>query len=385
MIRNDQGALPGSVLAYLDPIRVQEYLRATGWQLESRLGKGKVAVYERPELPIEQSPVPLHSELPDFTQVMNTAVAAIAQHEKRPASEVLTELLFPPSDVLRFAEQSPSSASGSVPFEHGVSLLEGARKSLLAATCTAIRPARFHPRMSLGDAEIFLSKCRLGQTERGSFVLTVACPLDVAISSTLYRKQFTRHVTGSLMGSLQFLEHNLKRGNTEALLNETPAENNSPIISSNLCEGLLEMAPREDDAFLSITASYSRELQDPGPTPNPPSEVRLTSNMFAYIEKLAADLKPTVAAAKPRAFVGFVDTLDGRPNEEKRIEGKIVLRLITEDESIRARAELDADNYAIADRAHMGALPVSIVGNLHGSPRSYRIENISSFKLTQSA
>ena len=49
---------------------------------------------------------------------------------------------------------------------------------LLSEAHSVLVPQPYHPRMSRSEAEDFLSRCRLGQTDRGSFVLTVACPLD---------------------------------------------------------------------------------------------------------------------------------------------------------------------------------------------------------------
>jgi hypothetical protein len=116
--------------------------------------------------------------LKDFDLLMARAITVLADFEERPVHELLADLLLPDSDVLRFQESSPSAAAGDVPFDHGLSLLNGARKTLLAAACSTLRPASFHRRMSLTEAEQFLQRCRLGQTERGSFIITVACPLD---------------------------------------------------------------------------------------------------------------------------------------------------------------------------------------------------------------
>jgi hypothetical protein len=376
---NEIDTLPPEAVHRLDPARVQEYARATGWVHQERLGRGRTAVYQRPESRLEQFSVPLSRELADFDLVMATAVTVIAQHEKRPATELLTELLFPPADILKFAESGPAATSGDVPFVHGLDLLGGTRKILLAAACTTIRPLPFHPRMSLTEAEQFLQQCRLGQTERGSFVLTVACPLNaVPLEPDLFDgSPFTRRVTEYLMRSLHRLASALDLGDADAVLREAQ---NEPVLSANLCEGLLDMAPEGEDSFLRVTTEFSRTLPQ-AVSGSIPKTVRLRREVFPSIEYLAGRLRPTPALQR-QVLVGLVETLNGRPNAENRPEGQVILRIITpESEILRARADLNANDYARADQAHMGTIPVSLEGVLRQVGRSFRIDHVSNFVL----
>lgn len=381
MKREKLDLLPPDVVHRLDPVRVQEYVRATGWRQESHLGRGQTAVYERPESRFEQFSVPLSRDLMDYDLLMATAVAMVAQFEKRPAAGLLAELLLPPSDILKFGESSPAASAGDVPFEHGLSLVSGARKTLLAAACSTIRPLRFHPRMSLTEAEQFLQQCRLGQTERGSFVLTVACPLDaVPAEGNLFdNRPFTRRVTEFLMRSLHRLVSALDVGDTDAVLQQADSE---LPLSANLCEGLLDMAPEGEDSFLQVTAEFTRTLPEPAHA-TIPRTVRLRRELFPRIESLAERLRP-VEVPKRQLLVGFVETLNGRPNPDNRPEGQVILRLITpEGETLRARTELDADEYARADQAHMQNLPVSLEGVLRQVGRTFRIDQVSGFAIVQ--
>src|SRR5205807_5516419 len=63
-----------------------------------------------------------------------------------------------------------------------------ARKALLAASCSAVQPQTFHPRLSRTEAEQLLQACRLGQTERGSFTAVIACPIDAVGPQALLPK-----------------------------------------------------------------------------------------------------------------------------------------------------------------------------------------------------
>src|SRR5262249_9804164 len=158
----------------LDPVQVKEYVKATGWLREPRAGNGRMAVFTHPQSDLDQVLIPLNRQAPDFNRRMGDVIANLAEKERRPAVEILNDLLLPPADILRFTATGTAASSGDVSLDHGLDMLAGARKQLLAAACSELRPQLYHPRMSLAEAEQLLQRCRLGQTERGSFTLTVA-------------------------------------------------------------------------------------------------------------------------------------------------------------------------------------------------------------------
>ncbi|MCI0456454.1 MAG: hypothetical protein L0Z62_05680 [Gemmataceae bacterium] len=377
---NTANGLPQDLVSHLDPVRVQEYVRAAGWAHEPRLGKGRLGVYQRPESRLKQLRIPLTRDLSDFPVLMADAVAGIAAWEQRPAPEVLHDLLLPPADVLRFAESGPAADSGDVPLEHGLDLLAGARKVLLAAACSVLRPQSFHPRLSLGEAEQFLRSCRLGQTERSGYVVAIACPLDAVMSPTplIEGGPFGRQVTTLLMRSVARLAHAVELGAPETALE--PAEG-EPVLSVNLCEGLLDLTPEGDGSALTISASWARHLPLPGNGAPPPGMVRLPQEAFGRIEALVEKLRPAHAPRR-ETWVGFVDTLNGRPNADNRMEGQVILRLVDpEHETVRARAELNAEQYPLAWEAHGQNRPVILEGILRREGRLHRLEEVSEFAI----
>jgi hypothetical protein len=373
--------LPLDLLAHLDPVQVKQYAKATGWVREARLSDSRMAVYASPTSDLDQIIVPLNREARDFARAMGDVVSILAEREQRPAREVLNDLLLPPADVLRFSEAGPAATSGDVPLEHGLSLLAGARRTLLAAACSEERPQRFHPRMSLAGAEQFIQQCRLGQTERGSFTVTVACPLAAVpeVPSLFANLPFSRRVTALLMRSLQRLALALDADELDSLLAPVDGQ---PLLSANLCEGLLDMTPEGDGSTLTVTASWARTLPPPVAVPLP-GRVRLRRETFGAIEALATRLRPTPPPRR-QTLVGFVDTLDGRPNEDGLREGPIVLRIFNpEGDSIRARVELDAEHHHLAWEAYEQDQPVMVQGVLRRVGRLYRIDDPVGFRIIE--
>ena len=59
MLLDEIRTLPDSLVARLDPVRVQEYVRGAGWQHRPLSGNGQTALYQRPESKREQILIPL--------------------------------------------------------------------------------------------------------------------------------------------------------------------------------------------------------------------------------------------------------------------------------------------------------------------------------------
>ena len=182
---------------------------------------GKIAVYRNPEAPLRQLVVPQDEQLDDYTDRIAEAMQRLAEFEKRPVREVLNQLLLPPADVLRFREVSPEAEAGLLPLNHAarMRLQNGVIVACYRALASWCRVPTIHgSQRAHRDGSFRCRACRLGQTERGSFVLTVACPLD--LQAGLFGpngEPFTRRVTVLLMAALQDLSQGIDAARLDAL------------------------------------------------------------------------------------------------------------------------------------------------------------------------
>jgi hypothetical protein len=366
----------------------RQYALAAGWQrLELSIRDtpgffGRVAAFERPEDSNVQVLIPLDEQTADYDARMGEAAEAIARWEKRSVMQVANDLLYAASDLLRFRVASAAVEDGSLPLDDGLRLLEGMRTAILAAAHSVISPSRYHKRMSKGDAEQFLSACRMGQTERGSFVATVACPLR-AVEGDLplldaNEDPFARKATTLLMRSAAELVSAIETDQVPAMVESNKRD---PKISANLCDALVRMRPSKDGAELTIAASWSKlravtAAQGTG-------IVRIRSTYFPLIEEIYNELRPGLDAT-PDTFYGFVDTLDGEPGLGGQVEGDVILRILVgdeEDKLIRAKTTLDAAAHAIAVEAYRTQTAIQVDGTLTRGKRLGTIGNPANFQI----
>lgn len=367
------------------PLDLQRYARAKGWErVHNNLTD--IAVFRRPENAKEEIVVPQDTDFADFHARIVDAIRAFAEYEKRSAAAVLGDVVAPESDVLRFGLSAPRVEGGTVPLGEGVGLLMGARKAILAAACTVIRPERFHPRMSLREAESFVASCRMGQTEHGSFVLKFICPLsgDTVAGSDqplLYvphenGKSFGRRVTATLMESVAQLIDAIRDDAPERVLDQDGGT--GPVVSANLCEALSEMQPDADGAAVTIAAGWSQLIPAPSSVP---AKVRLPREYVPIVEHLAKELR-TQGPPKPDTFFAIVDELKGEPGPDGRMEGEVVLGLVLEsDLLIKAKAFLDAESYQKAWTAHNPLQIVRLRGILSRGTRLSKLTDVEEFEV----
>ena len=191
---------------------------------------------------------------------MAELVATLATIEDRPWDQVLNDLAGPSGDVLRLRVAAADATLGHLPLDEGIRLLQGGRELLLAAACSTIRQEALHPQKKPREVTRFLERCRLGQTERGSFIATIIAPIPPEIQRTmeftdddlrLELEPYKRQVTTRLMSSLGLVRGAIDAGKPDRILDAVPQG-----ISANLCEALDRMQPAGDQSSLDIGMSW---------------------------------------------------------------------------------------------------------------------------------
>src|SRR5271157_6669709 len=185
MMTNNGLKIPKDQLAALRPGDVQSYLLSRGWLPDREASPPRGILFRHPSIPDAEALLPLDRDLGDYVLRMADIVLVVAAVENRSVWQVLNDLSGPPSDVLRLRVVASDATLGNLPLAEGIKLLRGGRDLLLAAAHGTLRPQALHPQHDLRPVQEFLSECRLGQTERGSFVATILAPVPPQVQSLL--------------------------------------------------------------------------------------------------------------------------------------------------------------------------------------------------------
>ena len=119
---------------------------------------------------------------------MYDAVETVAEAEGKTVEQVLLYLLNPNADILKIRLDRKNVEVGSILFDDAINVYENAKKLLAATALDILHPRKYH-QGRIDDAIIkFLSDCRFGQTEVGSYVVSIVCPFSELNESEGYRQ-----------------------------------------------------------------------------------------------------------------------------------------------------------------------------------------------------
>jgi hypothetical protein len=262
-----------------------------------------------------------------------------------------------------------------MPLDDGVRLFEGVRQALLAAVRGVMKPQRYYLRLSGGSAEEFIKSCRLGQTERGSYIATVACPIGLLPERQREGLPFTRQATELLWNTMATISNALEERHEDRLL---AIQDEGIAISSNLCEAIVAMQPEDDRASLEVRCSWAASLPMNDVLPE---QIVFRSPARQRLLGVAKQLKTIEQPDSLTEYIASIEKLHGEPNVAERRLGEIGVIVNDLGKTTKARLEVTPEDYAKACTAHRDGRAVSFRGRMVRGPRSRRIENYREFEI----
>lgn len=366
----------------VNPIDLRDYAKALGWQMVPAALRDRLYVLNHASFTHRQLVFPMDADAPDYAEACENSVQRLAELHSKSNGQVLRELLNVRNDLLRM-RIGPNSRIRTLPLSYAVSAVSAARQILLSSACSVVRPRSIHPRLTISEAQQLVDRSKFDQTEEGSFILNIACPLnavsyqpalDEGVSITFVRKALILAVKG-----MQRVVHSIERDEVDVLVQDV-VEGTEVHVSANLCDALSMLRDESADCTVEVGVLWSPDI--PRPHDLGSCTIKLQDGYFEKIDDIRDAIRSR-EGYKEDQFVGTVERLDGSMGSDGRRSGEVVFALMLRDgETIRARANLTADQYADADRAHMNdGMYVQVAGRLHPGRQPRSLTNISSFAL----
>jgi hypothetical protein len=379
MVENEIYNLAGQ----LNSLAIQSYLLNTGWQkVNSKIEHLSIFTKQNGSN-FEEIQLPLNKSFFDYTKLLLSASKSIANVEERECIQVISDLLIAkPSDIIRIRLSSDDTKEGTITFEDGFKLLENAKMSLYAAACDEIQPEVYHKRLYFKAADQMLSQCRLGQTERGSFITSIICPFikeseidDVPKQFSLFDNptefpnSFTRRVTSRVMKSLNILNNAIEKNELSRIENGEA----EIMISANFLESIVNLKQLNKEStgveFISTWSSLAPINEQI------PSKIEVQENFIPAIESIIDKMIPKQSEENVE-MVGKVFQVKAEPDTSKRQDGEVIFNLIGEGgKSFNVKSVLNVDSYKEACQAHKDGRNILVRGKLISTRRSKIIEN----------
>jgi len=364
-------AITRTVLDSLQPTLAAAYLRAHRWT-EHADGDARVSLWTLDTVagPFEVL-LPKTRELRDYALRLAQALQTLEVAEDRPMGAIVEDIVTSATDVIRIRVAPPDRLDGSIALNDGLILCESARNMLMAAACAALEPRVYYSPNKPERARDYLGQVGLGQTERGSFILTLRSPLNLASESVQPRlfsdepDGFGRRVTTTLTAALQSLLDWAER--------RQPTRDSDGLdevakrgVSANLCEALVDINKSGRDTGLETDLVWSAT----DTRPDMPSTFVVPAGTIPAIQELGKRLKSLARPDYP---------VEGQVTELRRLDGvtgagQVSVEATVDGVKRKVRVRLNGADYDRAAVAHMRRAVVSYVGEIVRTGRSYELQ-----------
>lgn len=369
-----------ATLRSIKPLELVQYLRAKGWQHDGDLGD-RAALWVRGDgHRADEIVLPRRREFADFDLRMAEVLATLERAEARSQLDILRDVQTTAADMVRLRVPARDAADGSLAIEAAVSFVEGARDLMLAAACAALDKRLYFATRKPQEAIDYMERVRMGQTERGSFVLTILSPVPPALRSDQgalfpveapepYERSVTRTLAEALAATSKAADAAAAQGDMKPFTDAMDAG-----VSANLCDAIVRISKVSAGEGLDVAIAWSLGRPSPNRTP---SRIKLQGDAIPLIEEAARLFRET-GPIDDFELQGGVIALN-RP--ESGTHRRITVAGFVDGQARKVQIDLSEDDYAKAIKAHEQHSLVFCTGELVRSGRSYRLQDPRQFRV----
>ena len=353
-----------SALQAISPAALSAYARNAGWKKIEGYGAHS-DVYVAEEMP--EVILPRTERLGDYVSVVSRLITIFAKAAGRDELSLYRDLVTADRDVVR--ARITETDDGSLTLNRGVDLISGARDLVLAAACSLREPQPLYRLGANREANDLLEGIRLGQTEHGSFVVTlltpvVSPPLPTPVqvyddADDPIERQMTRRLTEALAATREATER-ATAGDGTAF-----ADSVDKGVSANLCDALVKLIGPFPTLDISVAWARTRPI-------SPPQEVFRYSRADAAILSEAARQFRNREPQPDTYLFGNVQRLR---RDEDEASGTIYLRTSVDGKNRSVAVVLKKTEYDRAIQAHKEKMPIILQGDLERSGQRWRLLN----------
>lgn len=352
----------------ISPLAFAKYLKDMGWeQYQSKRQYIKIFQYEKND-DFFQVIIPTEKKLNDYKEAMYKAVVTVAEAENKSVEQVLLYLLNPNTDILKIRLEKKDVEAGNILFDDAIRMYENAKRLLAATALDILHPKKYHQGRMDDCVLKFLSSCRFGQTEIGSYVVSVVCPFAELDENEDYKQlsifsdeeqcanSLTRQVTSRVMKNISFIKNQIDNGEMDKLI----LQDEDKIISANFYEALGGLNLDSNGADVEFIAEWSPIVKNADCVK---SRILLTHDYYQPIETTIERLKDETN--KSTRIIGRIKKLESSPDVQKRKIGKITVVYLDENDKRKTvTVNLNKNEYDKAIKAHERGFHVEIVGEI---------------------
>lgn len=372
----------------LSPTDIKAYLKTHDWELYQTYPEDDGSVWVKGDAHIRLLHDP--DQYADYLPTIANLIKVVADIDKIPPDELIKTIKHGTVDCLKIHIPEPIASDGTVNIQRGIDAIENARNLLCAAAASTDDvlnkkiPRIIFPQKKSNMVSIYEKGLRLGQTEIGSYVITVE--KDVQLTEDVNQStleegpvlSFSRRVNLTLANAIKMLndDYNNALDNPHSTLNIIQRTHRNGV-SVNLCEALTNFGAVNENDYVPIEVEFSWAPKFPVPDDTPHS-ITIPGEQLRHYAEAAKYIRDTSESYEQdeQTFAGHVYALTRQDNAN---EGMITMKTTIDNKKISLHISLSAvgpnSDYDKAIRAHQSNKVIECVGVLAKSGTKYELSN----------
>ncbi|MDE5758269.1 MAG: hypothetical protein K2H85_06610, partial [Allobaculum sp.] len=351
-------------------LQLCQYLRNNKWHEDGAFFNGNVIQFLTPNRE-DAVLIPIIKEFSDYYRVMADSLKTIASVENDTIKGLLIKLLNPVSDILKWRIANDDTSIDTIPFSSVRDNINSI-KDLLSSSCLDIlSPSIIHKKQSTKKVQEQISTYKFGQTEIGSFILNIICPINLdgyspsVFDTNIEDLPLSRRINIRLINNINIIQTSIK--NKSALLKERV---DAREISVNFLKALLNLYDINKDTSYEISAKWNTAVINPEDVIN---HVELVPKCMDKVAETIECFEDKKDQTVENAYYGKIVNINGEPELDKREDVLITVATINDKGKIqKVKCSLNyTEYYSVIDEAFQDSLTVKVTGNPDVSKKNH--------------
>ena len=360
-----------AVLHSLSPVDVTSYLLGKGGQRKGAF-RDVAGVWDYKG---DEIIVPNDRQLADYAPAVATILARLEKIENRSQLEIVKDMQLSGYDIVRVKNTSIEAKKGSLPIADSVKFIVNTKEMLLSAACSLVSKKASYLSRKPQQAEDYMKSVRFGQTEIGSFIITVLSPVSPELKSPqislidLHQEvPYEKRIIPAFHRSLVAISDAAREASESQDI--TPFISNiSNGITSNLCDAIVSLNDTAEGGVIEVGFTLSTNRKEVS---------RITPIVFdrdytPIIQEASKQIK-AIEPQPDQEIIGFVVNLNRQTDDTI---GQVTIQDIQPNKQRSITVQLSDPEYSRAIQAHEQKNLVKISGTVSRQGRGYALEPAS--------
>ena len=225
-----------NIKEYIDKLQnglICQYLNLNNWHEVETLFNGKVRQFVTPDED-DAVLIPMSKEFRDYYRVMIDSISTIANIENDTIKGLINKLINPTADILKWRISDDETSLGIIPFSSMSNNIDYIKDLLSSACLDILSPSPFHKKVVTKDVQKQMAMYKFGQTEIGSYILNIVCPLGY-YQYQLFEPQvedlpLSRRINLNIINNISVIQNSII--NQNSIFKDTVAEGKSVQVPS---------------------------------------------------------------------------------------------------------------------------------------------------------